>query len=59
MDDQTIDPIIADAVAHVANRFGVRGLEEMIALAQEELVVARRALAELAVEAEPGAEPDA
>ncbi|HEU5038550.1 MAG TPA: hypothetical protein VFT70_16210 [Nocardioides sp.] len=48
MDDQTIEPDIAEAVHHVANRFGVRGLEDMIALAQEELVEARRALADLA-----------
>ena len=54
MDHHTTEPDIADAVHHVANRFGVRGLEEMITLAQEELVVARRALAELAEETSPG-----
>ena len=48
MDDQTIEPDIAEAVHHVANRFGVRGLEQMIALAQEELVEARKALEDLA-----------
>ena len=48
MDDQTIEPDIAEAVHHVANRFGVRGLEDMIALAQAELVEARAALEELA-----------
>lgn len=50
MSDHSIEPDIAEAVHHVANRFGVRGLEDMIALAQEELVVARRALDELARE---------
>jgi hypothetical protein len=52
MDDQTIEPDIAEAVHHVANRFGVRGLEDMIALAQEELLAARRALDELAADGE-------
>lgn len=41
---ETIEPDIAEAVHHVANRYGVRGLEDMIALAQEELVAARQAL---------------
>jgi hypothetical protein len=36
---------VVDAVQHVANRYGVRGLEDLIALAEEELVVARRARA--------------
>lgn len=48
MSDQTIEPDIAEAVHHVANRYGVRGLEDMIALAQAELVEARKALEELA-----------
>ena len=47
MDDQTIEPDIAEAVHHVANRFGVAGLESLIALAQDELVVAQKALQEL------------
>jgi len=47
MNDQTIDPGIAEAVHHVAYRYGVRGLEDMIALAQRELVEARKALEEL------------
>ncbi|GAA1161793.1 hypothetical protein [Nocardioides aquiterrae] len=50
MDDVTIEPDIAEAVHHVANRFGARGLEDMIELAQEELVEARRALEELAAD---------
>jgi hypothetical protein len=48
MTDREIEPDIADAVQHVANRFGVAGLESLIALAEEELEVARRAYAELA-----------
>ncbi len=47
MSDQTIEPDIADAVQHVANRYGAAGLETLIALAQEELEEARRAYAEL------------
>ena len=43
---------VVDAVQHVANRYGVRGLEDLIALAQEELVEARKALEELAAEPE-------
>ncbi len=51
MDDQ-IEPDIADAVHHVANRFGVRGLRDMIELAQQELARAEAALEELAPEPE-------
>jgi hypothetical protein len=47
MSDQTIEPDIADAVQAVANRYGIAGLESLIALAEEELEVARRAYAEL------------
>ena len=54
MSDQTIEPDIAEAVHHVANRFGARGLEDMITLAQRELVVARKALEELADGEAPG-----
>ena len=52
MDDQTIEPDIAEAVHHVANRYGASGLETLIALAQEELAEARRAYTELASESE-------
>lgn len=45
--EHDIEPEIAEAVQSVTNRYGVRGLEDLIALAQEELVVARKALAEL------------
>lgn len=45
--ERAIEPEIAEAVQSVTNRYGVRGLEDLIALAQEELVVARKALAEL------------
>ncbi|HET7689645.1 MAG TPA: hypothetical protein VFK41_04670 [Nocardioidaceae bacterium] len=48
MADREIDPVIVDYVEHVANRFGAQGLEELITLAQEHLVVARKALEELA-----------
>ena len=47
MNDRDIEPEIAEAVQSVANRYGAGGLEDLIALAQEELVVARGALAEL------------
>ena len=47
MSDHTIEPDIAAAVQSVANRYGAAGLEDLIALAQEELVVARKALEEL------------
>ncbi|GAW51360.1 MULTISPECIES: hypothetical protein [unclassified Nocardioides] len=48
MSDHTIEPDIAEAVHAVANRYGVAGLEDLIDLAQQELVVARKALEELA-----------
>jgi hypothetical protein len=51
MTDRDIEPEIREAVQHVANRYGVRGLEDMIDLAQDELVVARNALEELAPDA--------
>ncbi|MGY2704388.1 MULTISPECIES: hypothetical protein [unclassified Nocardioides] len=47
MSDQTIEPDIADAVQHVANRYGAAGLEDLIARAQAALDEARRAYAEL------------
>ncbi|MBA2953681.1 hypothetical protein GON03_05085 [Nocardioides sp. MAH-18] len=43
---------VVDAVHHIANRYGVRGLEDLIALAEEELVVARRALEQLAADSD-------
>ena len=45
---QEIDPVIADAVEHVSNRFGAQGLCDLIALAREELARAEAALKELA-----------
>ena len=45
--ERATEPEIAEAVQTVANRYGVRGLEDLIELAQEELVVAQRALKEL------------
>ena len=47
MSDREIEPDIADAVHAVANRYGVDGLEDLIVVAEEELVVARKALEEL------------
>jgi hypothetical protein len=47
-----IDPAIAEAVDTVGNRFGVKGLEQMIGYAQEALSVARLALDQLAEPAE-------
>jgi hypothetical protein len=47
MDDQTIEPDIADAVQQVANRYGPAGLEALIGRAQEALDEARRAYSEL------------
>jgi hypothetical protein len=43
-----IDPAIAGAVDGVGDRFGVLGLEQMIAYAEKALAVAREALEELA-----------
>ena len=36
-EQQQVDPVIADAVENVSNRFGVQGLADLIALAREEL----------------------
>ena len=47
-----LDPLIAEAVDGVTNRFGVEGLEQMIAYAEESLVEARVALEQLADETE-------
>jgi hypothetical protein len=45
-----IDPAIAEAVDGVGDRFGARGLEQMISYARDALSVARKALDELAGE---------
>ena len=50
MTDHTIEPDIAEAVHAVANRYGAAGLEDLIAFAGAELVAARQALEELALE---------
>jgi hypothetical protein len=47
-----IDPAIAEAVDGVGDRFGARGLEQMISYAEDALSVARKALDELADTAE-------
>lgn len=41
------DPAIHEVVQEVVNRFGSSGLEDLIALAQEELATARAALEQL------------
>ena len=52
MTDHEIEPDIADAVQGVANRYGADGLADLIAYAEEQLVIARRALEELAPDAD-------
>ena len=47
MSEHAIDPAVTDAVQGIANRFGVSGLADLIAVAQEELEQARVALTEL------------
>jgi hypothetical protein len=42
-----LDPAIAEAVDGVTNRFGVEGLEQMIAYAETSLTTARAALEQL------------
>ena len=51
-----VPPDIAEAVQMVENRYGERGLEQLIEAAQGELANARRALEALA---EPGDQPGA
>jgi hypothetical protein len=46
--EHPIDPVIVEFVTTVTNRFGVSGLEDMIALASKELETAKAALAQLA-----------
>jgi hypothetical protein len=45
--NDSVEPDIAEAVQHVANRYGAAGLESLIAVAQQELVEARKALEDL------------
>ena len=47
MSEHKIDPIIAEYVDHVANRFGAAGLEDLIEQAGTKLTEARAALEEL------------
>lgn len=42
-----VDPEIVETVRDVRNRFGVVGLRDLIALAQQELVTTQAAIAEL------------
>lgn len=46
-EQQQIDPVIADVVENIANRFGTQGLCDLIALARDELARAEAALKEL------------
>ncbi|MFL6151096.1 MAG: hypothetical protein ACJ72B_01840 [Ornithinibacter sp.] len=50
-EEHTVDPVIVEAVQGISNRFGVQGLEDLIALATEELGRARAALEALAPDA--------
>ena len=43
-----LDPVIAEAVDGVTNRFGAEGLEQMIAYAESSLAEARAAFDQLA-----------
>lgn len=45
--ENTVDPVISDAVHNISNRFGAPGLADLIALAREELARAEAALKEL------------
>jgi len=47
IDTPDLDPVIADAVDGVTNRFGAEGLEQMISYAEKSLAEARAALDEL------------
>ena len=46
--DSDLDPVIAEAVDVVTNRFGAEGLEQMIGYAEQRLAEARAALDDLA-----------
>jgi hypothetical protein len=46
--DSDLEPVIAEAVDVVTNRFGAEGLEQMIGYAEQRLAEARAALDELA-----------
>ncbi len=52
MTQSDYEPEIVEAVQHIANRYGVAGLQDLITLAQEELPIARQALEELARDAD-------
>jgi hypothetical protein len=47
IDPEQFDPDIREAVRAVVNRYGAPGLEQLITLAQHELVVARAELEKL------------
>lgn len=47
-EQQHIDPVIADTVENISNRFGAQGLCDLIAAARDELARAEAALKDLA-----------
>lgn len=55
--EEHVDPAVAESVHSVRDRFGVRGLRDLITLASYELDVAERAVAELRTIDEPQATP--
>ncbi len=54
---QDVDPVVAEAVISVRDRFGASGLRDMIALAETELARVEAALAELADAVRPEEPP--
>lgn len=55
--EEHVDPAVAESVHTVRDRFGVRGLRDLITLASYELDVAERAVLELRLIDEPEATP--
>lgn len=50
---EEVDPMVADAVTNVRDRFGAEGLRDLIALAKAELVRVEQAERDLAAAVEP------
>ncbi|HTE72027.1 MAG TPA: hypothetical protein VK640_02375 [Actinomycetes bacterium] len=53
---QEVDPLVADLVLGIRDRFGLHGLRDARRLIDEEIVLAEQAMAELEAVSEP--EPD-
>lgn len=51
--DHQVDALIVGAVEQVRDRFGLYGLRDLVALAQEEVAKAEEAMKELSDDAEP------